>query len=186
MKPSIYEDEMYKFLTEEDNFIYAHELSEKLPQIRERLLSEFWNLVESEVIESMPKGFVFGKDENLFQQWGRFWLHYPKEDRVHFCYSEMTRNMGVGIWLNKAILTPEQFTQMLKLKEGNKALQPWNQHDWWFITKPHYNFFDFNTLIKVLPHKREPLAEEMAKFLVTLAEEHRQVYEDLIREADSN
>lgn len=97
---SRYEDKLYDFITDPDNFEFAHEIWDKYEEIEERLIKEFWNDVKKYCDVECPQSFILKTNEDFIE--GDYpELYFKKINWKFFVvgFSSLMDNPFLGVYL---------------------------------------------------------------------------------------
>ena len=73
-------DQLYKYLTQPEQFDLMAEVVSNAPDVRLRLLNDFWDISEERIKnELQPEGWYFVESANRFDTWGGFYLSQNKD-----------------------------------------------------------------------------------------------------------
>ncbi|OFY91653.1 MAG: hypothetical protein A3K10_10950 [Bacteroidetes bacterium RIFCSPLOWO2_12_FULL_31_6] len=156
---SIFKDEMYKFITDEENFNLASEISELMPEVKERLINEFWDLVVKKLTQlDIKNEWDINYEENLFID---IYLKNKNWD-CYFSLFDLKKNLFYGVYIDEGLdkskgyklLANTDFT--LNMKKGSE------NSNWLYWKLQGENFNSSNTLKNIIPSKREDLVNIIA------------------------
>ncbi len=163
---STYEEEIFNYLTKKENFISAHEIYEKFPGIKEKLIKEFWYEVKNSLDEKR-KGtdwkVDFDHDEPEIKLYfdksiyvGFEGLYDKKPNYYLYVYYEKNKKLD-RVKINK-------YASNIKvIDEENWEKEKEGTHYWKYLED---DFSNINTLKRILPENRKDFAEELAKLLL--------------------
>ena len=169
---SNFEEKMFGFLTEENNFESAFEIYQKSPIIIDRLKKEFWELVSQKLKEKCKKDWIFYPEEEneiglYLKEWkdgiGNGW-------KYRIGYSDIYNNLWYGLFIDENckkrkfdLNKVEQFGNIQPRLKDMEGIENFWKKD------TTYNFNDIHTLKRILPHNKEEFATQLAETLFDFA-----------------
>lgn len=163
---SKFEKEMYNFIVDENNFDLALEISNLLPDIQDKLVEEFWQLVVKR-LEELDSYNIWN-----FNLDGDFVDIRPKDKHLFFySFFELKTRPWMAIWLDEGgdkmlgVKTLEELELMKNLKEakGNDKLAYLNHHE---------NIRNKSFQKSIIPSRREQTVNEMADWIWNFMAQH--------------
>lgn len=178
-----YEEKMYAFLTEPDNFRGLVKSVELWDMVREQLLVEFWEMVYEE-LQRLPgknSDWIIECSEDFSESYSSIFLYkqawYTEETGVHICVDVtqlVADNPYYGVWIEPQ----SSLFHTLRIKEA-LAGSVWiretgfrqDRNAQWALFKnlDLYNIHEPETLEQLLPTNRESLVKEAANTLYSFA-----------------
>jgi len=178
-----FEEEIFDYLTEEDNFRPAYEIHQFFPEVKKKLITDFWNLVSKSLkIKTNDTNWEVEIYDNIFDRYSKMGLHldnqYNKDLRVIF--ERLHGNVYYGLWINKKStdLNVPKINDYANTIEGLKEIESPNNAYWLGSAYLDQDFQNLHTLESILPDKREILVDEYSNLLFEFAED----FEEEIRE----
>ena len=170
---SIYEDEMFKYMTKKENFEVAFEISELFPQVKNKLIEEFWKKVNSNLIKMTDSlDWKIDLDEEIFSTYSSLYVGRDKwKESFYTCYEKLHEGVYYGLWFDCDDSTLDA-NKIRKYSERIECLQETKKSKHWLGYRLiGENFNSIKTLKKILPDSREDFSNELADFLYRFTEE---------------
>ncbi len=167
-----YDDAIFEYITEGENFSSACDIYEILPEIKERLRNEFWDEV-SHILEEKTKDtdWILAKSET--EPYLGFWLDTNYKFFVGF--EPLNDDVKYGLWIDCDKLDDQNSDVSKKcikhLQKKISRLDIGLHEDSTYIIRKdmHINFYQNEDLKRILPNKRGAYAKEISKKLIELA-----------------
>jgi len=173
-----YETEMYKFLTQEENFRNMLRIMDQFDSIRRQLIRDFWQGVKSE-LEKKCEGTEWKVRYNSHSPFSKYWglqLHHQNwvyEGKLSLClgWEPLHGHSGYGTWIN----LKSQFSRPNELREALRSHSiaknfPTN-YDWWpFLTQGPIDFSNQHHMIRIIPNHRGSHVQEHVNLIWNLKE----------------
>ena len=170
---SIYEEEMFKYITKVENFEVAFEISELFPDVTKKVIAQFWGQVKNKLIESTNNThWVVSLDDDVFSTWSSLNLTREKwKESFYVMYEKLHENVYYGLWINYEH-NDLDMNRIVRHVENIESLYDMKKSKYWLgYTHIGEDFNSINTLKKILPSRNNDLADELAKLLFDFAEE---------------
>ena len=168
-----YQDEIFEYFTKKENFISAYEIYQQYPEIKNKLLVEFWNLVKIN-LECVSKDAAWNVElsEDVFYKYSRIdlWtneLIYPR-------YHALSGKLAIGLLID---IEHDNFSNLDRGKIDNyskslETLTDIKRYPWWLgWAQTNHDFDNIETLKRILPELRDDFANELADELYNFGEE---------------
>lgn len=169
---SVYDDEIFNYLTKKENFYSAYEITQLFPQVRNKLVEEFWKKVTERIANELDKNskdkWVVELSEDVFETYSSLFLYFS--DSIGVAFEKLHGQPYYGVWIdsdNKKLDREKinKYASGLELLEGmNKNSDYWLG---WSLCGANFNTIE--TLKRILPENSDEYAEELAKLLFDLA-----------------
>lgn len=188
---SKYDEAVFEFITKEENFSAACEISDNFQKIKDRLIEEFWKEVK-ELLEEKNKQenkkWCIGiekPDINEDRSNLGFWFAGGDIRVMFYGLSGKSYNLWYGLWINKE---NEKLKEKIELYDSeiqrlkdNKGMCNFR----WFLASEDtgYNFQTKETLERILPHNRSELSKDLADLLFEFTDE---MYDPIILGFEKN
>ncbi len=174
------EDKVFDFLTKKDNFQSAFEIHQKFPQIKDKLIVEFWMRVGEEIKPLIDNAkWEFELDEsNILHKYSGLYINIT--DIMGVGFGQLAGGTDYGIWIddNDETLNRERILEYVRTLQG---LEEWNQSDIWPAYKLlNHDFSEIRTLVEIIPENRDGENGTVKEFAKTLFDFAKQ-YEKEIR-----
>ena len=192
---STYDEAIFKFMTEPNNFEAMLKVREHWDRVRRKLLVEFWTLVRDKLIELVQKD---GREEEWIVQAN---LNYPDKYQaitlvkntweklspenwvpISVTWSDIFRQAIYGVWLD----AKSQYWELNAIREKARIISVEVKmdydHAWWpaFYAPPEANFAVERNLTQLLPENRDSHAQEYARILwEDIAKPYESLLDDL-------
>jgi len=167
-----YEDEIYKFVATKENFKSAIEISNLLPEIKGRLITDFWDLVKNEIedyINKNGKNWVLSmkKDGHLYID-----INNQKDLRIYFAgrYGKCYYGIGSNNYKN-GLLDEKRVEKYINEEALYKEMKKTSWSVCW-IEFNQENFTNIQTLIKILPEERDVFKDEIVNHILNFTIEN--------------
>jgi len=173
-KMTTYEEQIFKTLTiNEENLTSAIEISEFIPKVKGKLISDFWIMVKNELDNiSKNSNFKVFLDEDILNPISKLYLYKNDNHIFRITYEHLSNNLSIGLWIwltnCNQDKTKEYKSKVVKNFEG------WHTtSDWWLMYKDCENFSLIDTLIKLIQSNNvENFAKIKAQELFDFATEN--------------
>ena len=157
---SIFKEEMYRFITDEENFNLAYEISELMSEVKETMINEFWDLVKEKLLQ-----FNVNNEWDITKKNTKYIDGVLRDESCDYCFSlyDISKEVYFGIReynvksKEKAYDLLDDTDYVKDMKKGSAA------GDWYYWKYLNYNFSERNTLKNIIPSKRDDFANEIAK-----------------------
>lgn len=167
-----YENEIYKFVATKDNFKSAFEISNMLPEIKTRMITDFWNLIKNKIEDyiktnEMNWDLSMEKDGHLYID-----INNQKDLRIYFAnrYNKCYYGIGSNSY-KKGKLDDERIQKYIKDENLYKEMKKTSWSICW-IEYNQENFANIQTLMKILPEEREAFVNEIATHIINFTHEN--------------
>ena len=179
-----YEEEVFQFITKEENFETAFEIYQKMPAIKNKLIENFWKSVMNNLTSKiMNTDFKAKISSNVFETYSKCYLFLDGLGDFRIQYEKLYDKVYLGLWVWDGSEVERRLSKekdIYNILRSDKILNGWSQNKWWWAWK--YTTYDFNayeTLKKTLlgSPDLDSFAEEVAADLFNLAVE----FVDLLR-----
>ncbi len=159
-----YETEMYKFLTQEENFRNMLRIMDQFDSIRKQLIRDFWQEVKKE-LEEKCEGTEWKVQYNSHSPFSNYWglqlfrNNWTYNDRLALCIGceplHQYCNYGVWIQQNSGIPKKDELRKALRSHEIAKQFKQ-DKGQWWpFWQQGPIDFSNQHHLIRLIPSNRE-------------------------------
>ncbi len=197
-----YEQEMYKFLSERNNFENMLLVLENFEMVKRQLLEEFWYGVKEKVEAGM--GVKSGEWKLAMNEYTNPWwtmtltkVKWPHTKGagwdVAINWGHMNQDPHFGVWIHNDTRTLKLSSAHSEIKElapilnGKQQTVQFFTQDalpWWpLVYKSEHNFAERSALKAILPDVRDGLMQRYAEMVIALAEA---ISEDLDRIVELN
>ena len=167
---SLYDDEIFKYITTRDNFETAFEIYQEFPKVKNRLIEEFWLQTRKE-LEQITEDTIWNVSySDIFDTYSHLGLKLSDKPAFKVIYEVLYGQTYFGLWYDrdKGVLNREKINRQLEGIEEH--LSP-RKSQWWIgWDYDNSNFSEMETLKKILPKNREGIPKEYAEFILELAE----------------
>jgi hypothetical protein len=183
-----YEQEMYKFLSERNNFENMLLVLDNFDMVKRNLLEEFWYGVKAKVEVGMDVksgDWKLSMNEYTNPWWTMTltkikWPHTKGAGwDVAINWGHMNQDPHFGVWIHNDTRTLKLSSAHLEIKElapvlnGKQQTVQFFTQDalpWWpLVYQSEHNFAEKSALLAILPSEREPLIEHYANMMIALA-----------------
>lgn len=165
---SKYEDEMFNFIVHEDNFNFALEISEMLPDVKNRLLDEFWELVIDTLRElDAEKKWEFALDDIWID------IYSNAGGSFYFAFYDINNRPWIGIWLEEEgdKLRGQRILEEMDLM---KNLKPAKREEAVAYINHHEKIQSDSFIKSIIPSKRTNTAKEISNWIWDFILEHEE------------
>jgi hypothetical protein len=166
---STYQDEILNYLTKKGNFLSAHEIYQTYPEVKKKLIEQFWMHVK-ENLESLYENqdFKIELSENIFDTYSSLSIYKSSIPNFAIVFEVLHGETYYGLWINPEDKTLDRI-MIDTYCEKIEALRSMKKNQWWLGYKSiGANFNSIETLKKILPENRMVYAEELAKMMFDL------------------
>ncbi|PCH92385.1 MAG: hypothetical protein COB85_08210 [Bacteroidetes bacterium] len=178
------ENDMYKFLVEDENFNNMVKLRDYYAKVHRRLIQEFWDKVK-ESLRALTKDSVWEiyeeEDQDYFERWSSMSLYKPKwynkeaekEDGIPLCiaWESLNLNTYYGVWINNHSKLWDIASMRDYLKQLPQAKNFKSDNHCWPLFGEELDFTNPDGLRQILPGSRDQRAKEYATLVYDLANE---------------
>jgi hypothetical protein len=170
---STYDDEMFNYLTKEENFIPAFELYEIIPDIKERLIKEFWKLVNEKLQDTIKN--TQWQTELYIEETKDPYLDLFFDERFKVGYEGFYGRPDIYIYIEFGKNNDLDKKQIKYYVRDLAHFKDFNTEDetTQIISYYQYLYEDFRqmqTLKHILPQNRDKYALDLAKELFNFGE----------------
>lgn len=174
-----YENEIFEFVAKKENYKSAVEISNLLPKIRNRIITDFWEDVKMK-IEETNNNWIVKLSKNVFDEYSYLQISKKEwQNKINVRYEKLHSNFYHGIHTNnlniRDIYNKEEITQYFEKQD-----LPLNFNHAFFYSyhQDNENFSIIQTQIKALPEERDNFVNEVANFLINfLIENEKHIIE---------
>jgi len=181
-----FDEEIFEYLTEDkDRFRYAHEIHQLFPQIEERLIDGFWNLVKQKLTEeTRDSEWVVISDDDYTERYSKLGIYLFSKD-LRVIYEALHGQPYYGIWIDAKSSNLDR--KRVYEYVGNELNIPKDMkgpdHGYWLAQGDvQDDFRSLQTLRRMLPKKGHKMAEEYASELYALAKKWKDNIEVILKE----
>jgi hypothetical protein len=172
MSTSVFEEEIYQYLTEPQNFTTAWEITQEFKGVQDRVYEEFWGMVLKK-LSSLPDGFtVTFPNDTFVHPYSSIWIFPPGHQFVGIGVSGFITKVFLGVLIHtNHHKAKEAARNYLSAREG--LFPNMKPTDWWFGRQDTpFNFGQIDDIEKILPANREATAQELVDLLKGFYEEY--------------
>lgn len=171
-----FDKELYDFLIQEKHFEYVYDLYELFPDVRDKLIEEFWRSVEDR-LQELTEHTIWGVKfwEGSFSSYWKFGLYVKNSDTedIRIIYEKLHEQPYYGLWLN---MKSEELDRkrIINFVRNIEDLQQRGGYDgkyWIGKVETDDNFHNIRSLKKILPNSRKEVVKEYSQLLYDFAEE---------------
>ncbi len=197
-----YEEEMFNFLTIEDNLKGLIIAKNQFKNVRERLIKNFWKSVQNDLKANLkdPTRWEVKIDSNIFVQYSKLYLLdkslVNKPDThplVFFCWEELSfDNPCYGLCTNTRLPDTDRKKVFDIVSHESSAflnneLSSFKKSDLWplYADVHQYDLSNDQTLLQIIPTKQEELAKQFSDQLINLFNLLQDIYERILMECES-
>jgi hypothetical protein len=150
-----YNDDMYNYLTEAQNYTHAQELSENLAQVDKRLRDEFWEevteLLKMRISENYDFKFISKQEDANCE-----WFQIIKNDWGFYYISTDGEDIGIKmIESKKGILGYKESIIKEQIEMKSSQIGTYKNLNWLcWKTFNNYRFQTKEAKMQILPHAR--------------------------------
>ena len=171
---SIYEEEMFKYITKPENFEVAFEINELFSQVKNKIIEQFWQQVESRLLElTKETDWQVSLDDDVFSTWSSLNLTRDEwKECFYVNYEKLHESVSHGLWVDYDDKDLDM-KKIAKHSETIECLQDMKHNNKYWLGWKHIgeDFNSISTLKKILPDRSQDFEDELAKLLFDLAEE---------------
>jgi hypothetical protein len=174
-----YEQELYNFLIQENNFNTMVKIMDQYQMVKENLLHDFWNKVSEKIytLLSTRKGDWQVLNPNNKERsdaklilYKAHWKGNESHPFVGVAWEKLFGNPYYGVWVNMDSNKINFDLVDTKIQSIRKDYNYRRDHTWWPLWQfGGLNFSNNSELNKILPNRSEYLATEYAEKLIQLA-----------------
>jgi len=176
-----YNEKLYEFITEEENFLPFIELKEQYEIVRKKLLTDFWKEVEVELKKYKKSKWEVWLDDDVMKEYSKLGFYHKdyyreKDESRSFgiIFEHLTDSVLYGLWFNRtANLQNLNFNSVCNDIKHLHVTWKAGTSAWWFAARNETgdNFDNSSDLVKILPKNREAVVKEYASLLISALEE---------------
>jgi hypothetical protein len=171
-----YEEELYKYLTQEENFKIIYELKEKFPIFREKLISDFWDILKRKIEQGCKDEWelIFMKNANKSEKQleiynGHSFIGIKRQEWANLAIAYEDENEIISLGIRKFFDKDNSndkivINKYLNKVSSNNATTLW---PYWIYTD--INFNEIGTLCKILPERIDQTTSELTDSIFALA-----------------
>ena len=165
---SSYQDEMFEFFTSKrEHFISAFEIYQKFPDVKNRLITEFWDLVVDKLTIFINKSnWKITKEENEY-------LDLYFDDLIYPAFIGLNNKLEVGLYVdieNERYANIDREKIEFHFKNLDLYIGMKTNNNWLGYKFAGYDFNNIETLKRLTDNQsKEDFAEELAKMLFDFA-----------------
>lgn len=169
---SVYEEEIFNYLTKKDNFFSAYEIYQTFPTVKNSLIEEFWKAVKSSLEDiSKEKDWQIEISDNIFETYSSLNIYVSSSNELSVSYEKLHSQTYFGLWIDNEDKSLErakinEYASRIEQLDGMRKSNYWLG---WSSTGS--NFDNIETLKKILPNNKNEFAHEMATQLFEFASE---------------
>lgn len=179
----VYDREIYKFLTQKENFNQMLKVLEHADMVARNLIQEFWDLVYDKLLSwsaVSDHGWEIFKPDDYFQTYSQLIItknlwKLGEESPFYLTWESLSGDIHYGLKFVREkipsnLVQIEEEIRKIQLEKGNNG----NKWGWALLfNEKKYNFNDITmkSLTDIIPEYRDQTAEDMANILINLAEE---------------
>ena len=165
---SIYQDEIFNYLTKRDNFMPAYDIYQMFPNVKNTLISQFWPIVKSTLQELISEpDWKIDLAEDISIRYSK--LSVSINDSFYVVFEGLDKQPFFGLLIDFDNNTLDR-PRINEHAKNFQAIQGMKKSDWYLgYTLTGENFDNIETLKRILPENREVLAKEFATLLFELA-----------------
>ena len=146
---SHYDDEMYKYLIQTENYLSAKQVVNLYSAINERLKNEFWNIIKREL---NAKFLEYEKSSNWKFSENKRYFSISKWDGVYISY-DFHEDNAIGITIEKSRFNRDEIYKLIE-EQGEKLGKLDKENELWPCWKGFKNELKDENLEIILPDKR--------------------------------
>jgi hypothetical protein len=191
-----YEDEIFNFLTSEQNYLALVKAKEHFPKVKKRLIENFW----TKVFEGLKNHYannqiwVVKKDSNVEHPLSKVYIYRSDIDWVKsnelppflIGWERLSQSYPYyGFWVNEKS-EKYDFQKIIEyFRDNKKSIAP-EMDDidgWWGIwdSPNDINFDKEETLIALLPDRLDETANSFVNNIINLEEKMKVHFEEIIK-----
>lgn len=187
---SDYDDKMFGFLTQEENLEGLILAKNQFPDVRKRLISEFWIAVKSKLDAEKPNDFeIYFELDRIEKTNSKLSLYKKGQDlceinslpSIAISFENLNGATFYGIFVNNE-------SKSIKIKEGIEKLsalplKDFKKEDNWYPLWKYdseLDFFNDQSLMNIIPSKRDEKANSCAQTLIELAKETESIVDEIL------
>lgn len=186
---SDYDDKMFEFLTQEENLEGLILAKNQFPDVKKRLIIGFWNSVKSKLKEIMPDYFTVHLEHDRIEKGDSKLFIYKKGQNmcknnlpsVIVLFENLNGSTFYGVFVNEESVDIDPSKAMDKLKDLNlKGYErPYGIYPLWKYDS-ELDFSSDQSLINIIPSKRDEKANSCAQTLIELAKETESIVDEIL------
>lgn len=182
---SAFDEKMYEFITQPDNWQVAKEIYDRMPAVKEQVVNEFWEKVEINIASGLNlnewKVVKIEKYEKYNGDFGLCVTRPPWNGLFHIGFGQRNSQTYLAVWSDSAVKEVQGLHEQLAndLSKLDHRLQ--KDEQWfpaWFYTGD--NFGEWSTTDRILPHNRNVMVEKYISMLFELTEKAKVVIDDVV------
>lgn len=170
-----FDQKIFDFLIQEENFEFAYEIYELFPEVRDKLIEDFWKSVKHR-LQKLVNDTIWEVKfwESNFSAWWKLglFLNSGTED-IRVIYEKLQEKPYYGLWLDMETDELDR-SKIIDYMSSVEILQHRGGYDgkYWFGREEiGDDFQSYRTLKKILPKNREVTVNEYSQLLYEFAVE---------------
>ena len=172
---SEFDEKVFDYLTRENNFTPAYEIYQLFPQVKARLIVEFWDLVQKHLKRNTDDSdWVVKADDDYTSTYSKMGVHLEQDPaaNIRVIYEKLHGDTYYGVWINcknESLNIRDWHNYVEKEIEKLDSMSSANEY-WLGRSSLDDDFNNIQTLKNILPGKRTKLAKVYAKELLDFAD----------------
>lgn len=180
-----FDEEVFEYLTgDKKRFRYAHEIHQLFPQIREKIIDDFWESVELKLEEvTKDREWTVISHDDYKEQYSKLGIYFSSDD-IRVIYEALHGQPYLGLWIDRKSEELD-LDSIYSFAEDNlhmpEAMKETSNRYWLAQRDVQDDFSSLHTLESMLPGKKDQMAKEYANELYKLAENWKDDIEVILR-----